>query len=79
MSFYTGNARLIFSQHLGDDWRALADLLEILDHTRRRFTPGDEAQAIWGWLADHHQLPRLPGLLREIDRGEHVRYAYCHR
>jgi len=72
MSFYTGKARLVFFQRLGNDWPALADFLDIPGDQQRCFQHGHESRAIWNWLADRHQLDRLPDALRDprIDRAD---------
>lgn len=67
---FSGKAKLQFTQRLGEDWRNLADWLEIPLNDQRGFSPGDEARAIWAWLEVRNQLRELPGALREIHRDD---------
>jgi len=63
-------AKNSFTQRLGDDWRALADLLEIPGHTQRYFIQGFEARAIWAWLEERKKLACLPNILHRIVRPD---------
>lgn len=67
---YSGPAKLAFCQRLGNNWHALADILNIPSHEQDRFTQGDEARAIWTWLYNRNRLDRLPQALANIDRDD---------
>ena len=69
-SLPSGAAKLLFTQRLGDDWRALADVLEIPLYEQQRFGKGDEARGIRAWLEVRKELHRLPAALRHIGRGD---------
>lgn len=66
----SGRAKILFTWHLGNDWSALADLLEISPYEQRRFSQGDEGRAIWEWLELRNRLGELPGALEEIERDD---------
>jgi predicted NACHT family NTPase len=67
---YSSSSKVEFCNHLGDDWRKLADYLEISPADQARFTQGDEGRGIWAWLENHKCLDRLPEALNFIRRPE---------
>jgi hypothetical protein len=67
---YSGKTKLEFCKRLGDDWRLLADYLEIPPYDQARFEKGDEARGIWVWLENRRRLDLLPEALRDIDRED---------
>ena len=69
---YSGKTRLEFCRRLGDNWRYLADYLEIPDDDQARFERGDEARAVWVWLENRQRLSELAVALAEIGREDLV-------
>jgi hypothetical protein len=65
---FTGKTKIAFCNRLGEDWKLLADYLEITPAEQSRFTAGDEARNIWVWLDNRGRLAELPGILSEISR-----------
>jgi hypothetical protein len=67
---YSGRDKVVFCQRLGDDWRKLADYLEIAEYDQARFERGDEGRGIWVWLENRRRLEMLPESLRYIGRED---------
>lgn len=67
---YSGAGKDEFCDRLGNDWKSLADRLEIPTAAQRQFPPGDEGRAIWAWLEQRGRLSALPATLAAIGRGE---------
>ncbi|MFJ4619288.1 NB-ARC domain-containing protein [Streptomyces sp. NPDC088812] len=67
---YPGQVKLDFCRRLGDDWRDLADLLEVPPHVARGFVRGDEARGVWEWLLARGGLGGLPSALHGIGRED---------
>ncbi|MGE5156072.1 MAG: tetratricopeptide repeat protein [Betaproteobacteria bacterium] len=68
---FPGAVKLAFVRRLGDDWRALADVLSVPTHTLRRFArQPDPERAVWDWLEDRDRLGVLAGALAEIGRDD---------
>jgi hypothetical protein len=55
---------------LGDDWRKLADVLDIPASEQRRFEAGEEGLDIWEWLRQHKRLSELQNALHAINRPD---------
>jgi hypothetical protein len=55
---------------LGENWKLLADYLEITPAEQSRFTAGDEGRNIWVWLDNRGRLAELPDILSEISRPD---------
>jgi hypothetical protein len=55
----SGAAKVAFCERLLDEWRPLADYLEIPPPDTRRFARGDEPRGVWEWLERRGQLDRL--------------------
>jgi tRNA A-37 threonylcarbamoyl transferase component Bud32 len=68
VSPYSGNVKLEFCNRLHEDWKKLADFLEIPASDQNRFEHGEEARAIWVWLEVRERLDELPEALRSIVR-----------
>lgn len=69
----TGKAKIAFCQRLGEDWKRLADYLEIRPAEQDRFAKGDEGRHIWVWLDNRGRLHELPGMLTDINRPDLAR------
>ncbi len=69
---YSGPSKVEFCSRLGDDWKALADYLEIRPADQARFKHGDEARGIWEWLENRERLQELPAALQHIQRVDLV-------
>jgi formylglycine-generating enzyme required for sulfatase activity len=69
---YSGASKVDFCRRLGDDWRFLADHLEIPDYEQRGFEHGEEAHHLWKWLAQRARLSALPAALAAIGRQDLV-------
>ena len=69
---YSGPSKIEFCNRLGDDWKALADYLEIRPADQARFEHGDEAHGIWEWLENRKRLQELPTALQHIGREDLV-------
>jgi hypothetical protein len=67
---HAASGKYEFTRRLGDDWRDLADVLEIPDHVQRRFVHGYEGHSIWTLLVDRNRLHELPSALRTIGRTD---------
>lgn len=67
---FSGKKRVEFCRRLGDDWRDLAEYLEIPAADQARFERGDEARAILTWLENRRRQAQLPGALKAIGRPE---------
>ena len=67
---FTGKTKIFFCDRLGDDWKRLADCLEIPPSDQSRFDRGDEARGIWVWLDNRRRLMELPEALRLISRDD---------
>lgn len=65
-----GEIKLDFCQRLGDDWEALADVLELRPDEKRRFRHGSEPQGLWEWLQNRRRLGALPEAVRRIGRAD---------
>ena len=64
------NVKWEFVSRIGDNWRDLADLLDVPLHDKGRFPQGDEPRALWEWLEQRRSLAALPGKLREVGRDD---------
>lgn len=69
---FSGKAKIAVCDHLGDDWRKLADSFEIAPADRARFDRGDEARGIWEWLENRRRLGELPQGLIAVGRNDVV-------
>jgi hypothetical protein len=69
-SSYSGKTKIAFCDRLGDDWKRLADCLEILVSDQARFERGDENRSIWVWLENRSRLADLPEALQSIGRKD---------
>jgi hypothetical protein len=67
---YPGKTKLAFCDRLGDDWRKLADYLEIPPADQSRFERGDQGRGIWVWLENRKRLDILPEALTFIGRQD---------
>ncbi|MEV6929754.1 hypothetical protein AB0M46_35410 [Dactylosporangium sp. NPDC051485] len=67
---YSPAVKREFCRRLADDWRDLADELNIPAYQRTRFRRGDEVRAVWEWAEVRGLLSRLPALLRTIGRED---------
>lgn len=67
-----GQTKLALQRRLGEDWRALADALDIESHYTRTFTPGYEGRDIWEWLEVRERLGSLPVALTAVGRADLV-------
>lgn len=76
---YAGSSKVEFCSRLGDDWKRLADSLEIQPADQRRFEPGDEARDIWEWLENRKRLQGLPTALQHIRREDLVHVLTANR
>lgn len=66
----TGRTKYMFCRRLGESWKDLAVVLDVPPDQRARFGRGDEAQALWEWLAERARLGDLLSALPIIDRGD---------
>ena len=69
---FSGKAKIAVCDHLGDDWRKLADSFEIPPADRARFEHGDQARGLWEWVENRRRLGELPQGLITIDRQDLV-------
>ena len=67
---YSGKIKIAFCDRLGDDWKRLADCLEIPPSDQARFHRGDEGRGIWAWLDNRERLTDLPDALEAIGRKD---------
>lgn len=67
---FSGKTKIAFCNRLGEDWKLLADYLEITSAEQSRFTSGDESRNIWVWLDNRGRLTELPDILSEISRPD---------
>jgi hypothetical protein len=67
---FSGKTKIAFCNRLGEDWKLLADYLEITPAEQRRFKGGDEGRNIWEWLDNRGRLAELPDMLSEISRPD---------
>ena len=67
---FSGKAKVDFCRNLGQDWKKLADILEIENSDQNKFEKGDEGRDIWVWLYDRRWLGKLPDALDQIDRPD---------
>jgi hypothetical protein len=67
---FSGKAKIAFCDHLGSDWKRLADQLEIKPADQAQFERGDEGRAIWVWLENRRRLNELPDALSAIGRAD---------
>jgi hypothetical protein len=67
---YSGKIKLAFCDRLGNDWRKLADYLEIAPADQSCFERGDEGRRIWVWLENRKRLTILPEALTFIGRQD---------
>jgi len=67
---FSGKTKIAFCNRLGEDWKLLADYLEITAAEQSRFTSGDESRDIWGWLYNRGRLAELPNIVSEINRPD---------
>ncbi len=66
----SGRTKIALCDRLGDDWKRLADQLEIPPSDQARFDRGDEARGIWVWLENRGRLAELPDALKHIQRED---------
>lgn len=71
---FSGKAKIAVCDHLGDNWRKLADYFEITPADRARFERGDEARGIWEWLENRRRLGELPQGLIAVGRKDVVEW-----
>jgi hypothetical protein len=64
---FSVKTKIGFCNRLGEDWKLLADYLEITPAEQRRFKGGDEGRNIWEWLDNPDRLGELPDILTEIN------------
>jgi hypothetical protein len=69
-SSYPGKTKIAFCARLGDDWKRLADCLEIPPSDQAGFERGDESRGIWVWLENRSRLADLLEALRSIGRKD---------
>lgn len=67
---FSGKTKIAFCNRLGENWKLLADYLEITPAEQSRFTTGDEGRNIWVWLDNRGRLAELPDILFEINRPD---------
>jgi len=67
---FSGKAKITFCDRLGDDWKRLADQLNIRPADQSRFERGDEGRGIWVWLENRQRLPELVPALGAIERAD---------
>lgn len=67
---YPGAVKVTFGRRLGHDWQDLADIVGIPDFDRPRFPRGEEARAVWEWLAARNRLGELPPALEAVGRAD---------
>jgi hypothetical protein len=67
---FSGKTKIAFCDRLGENWKLLADYLEITAAEQSRFTTGDEGRNIWVWLDNRGRLAELPEILSEINRPD---------
>lgn len=67
---FTAAQKLYFVRNLHNSWQDLADMYDLSPYERGRFPNGEEARSIWAWLEVRNKLWSLPGMLREISRGD---------
>jgi hypothetical protein len=67
---FSGKTKIAFCNHLSEDWKPLADYLEITPSEQNRFTAGNEGRNIWVWLENRGRLTELPDILSEINRPD---------
>lgn len=65
-----GKIKVDFCDRLGNDWKKLADVLEIPLSDQNRFERGDEGRGIWEWLENRARLAELPDALRRSKRED---------
>ena len=70
---FSGKTKIRFCQRLLNDWKKLADYLEIAPADQARFNAGDEGRDIWVWLEMRNRLNELPDTLSDIDRADLAR------
>jgi hypothetical protein len=58
----TGKTKIAFCNRLGEDWKTLADYLQITPAEQSRFSSGDEGRGIWIWLENRQRLTELPDI-----------------
>lgn len=66
----SGKTKINFCRNLGQEWKLLADILEIEASDQNKFEQGDEGRGIWDWLKRRRQLSKLPEALDQIDRSD---------
>jgi predicted NACHT family NTPase len=67
---YSGTSKVELNRRLGDDWRRLADALDIPASEQRGFQRGEEGLDIWEWLQQRRRLPELENALKAINRSD---------
>jgi hypothetical protein len=70
---YSGSSKIEFCNRLGNDWKTLADYLEIPPADQDRFERGDQGRGIWTWLENRGRLQELPTALQHIQRADLAR------
>jgi hypothetical protein len=70
MAQFSGKTKIAFCNRLGENWKLLADYLEITAAEQSRFTAGDEGRNLWVWLDNRGRLAELPDILSEISRPD---------
>lgn len=69
---YSGKTKLAFCERLGDEWKKVADFVEIPVSDQDSFASGDQARAIWHWLERREALAKLSDALRYARRPDLV-------
>lgn len=69
------HAKTEFCRRLGNSWEELADALDIRQHDRNRFPPGDEARKIYNWLDERACVRKLIPALKQINREDLIEIA----
>lgn len=67
---FSGKIKIEFCNRLGEDWKKLADYLEIAPAEQARFATGDEGRGIWVWIQNRGRLGELPAALSAISRPD---------
>jgi len=67
---YSGSSKVEFCRRLGDDWRKLADYLDLLTSDQAPFERGDEGRGLWTWLDNRRRLAELPAAAAAIGRQD---------
>jgi conflict system STAND superfamily ATPase/bDLD-like protein/TIR domain-containing protein len=69
---YSGKTKPAFCERLGDEWKKVADFVEIPVSDQDGFAPGDQARAIWHWLERREASAKLADALGYVRRDDLV-------